>query len=321
MPLVVDDSSLLGIEVTRQIHEPSPDFLETDGGIIVERANEGQHGESPLRAAATSQQSPSSASPSLLNINIDADNENNEEDDDDDESNEMVRLWKESPFAVGLTQPTWAAEKVTLCRLLRQCTPIHISAWCCSKLWCVKRVGNMVILAQVMEDFRDDATGTVSRRPRLLCLVGPYWMVVVGLTIPLLTLVTFWTAYTQFSDMLLPVQIVWAICTAMLYLSLLLVSCTDPGILYRHATPPTPNNGTDPTSWYWNDQALTYRPASAKYDSECAVVVEKFDHTCPWTGTAIGKKNMVWFKLFLLSIAINLILNAALLSVIPAQQR
>jgi DHHC palmitoyltransferase len=319
MPLVVDDSSMLGIEVTRQIHETSHDRLETDGRIV-ECLDEGQqHGESPLQAAT--RQSPNISSP-LANNDIDAGNESNEN-NDDDESNEMVRLWKESPFAVGLTQPTWAAEKVALCRLLRHCTPINISAWCCSKLWFVNRVGNMVVLAQVMEDYRDETTGEVSQRPRLLCLVGPYWMVVVGLTIPLLTLVTFWTAYTQFSDMMLPVQIVWAICTAMLYLSLLLVSCTDPGILYRHTTPPPPpptNNGTDP-SWYWNDQALTYRPASAKYDSECAVVVEKFDHTCPWTGTAIGKKNMIWFKLFLSSIVINLILNAALLSVIPVQQR
>jgi hypothetical protein len=315
MPLVVDDSSLLGVEVTRQTHVDSPGRLETDGSIV-ECVHEGQHGESPFRAS-TNQQSPNSASP-RPNNDIDASNENND-DDGDDGSNEMVRLWKESPFAVGLTQPTWAAEKVTLCRLFRECTPINISAWCCSKLWFVKRVGNMVILAQVMEDYRDDTTGTMSQRPRLLCLVGPYWMVVIGLTIPLLTLVTFWTAYTQFSDMLLPVQIVWTICTAMLYLSLLLVSCTDPGILHRHAAPPPSNNDTDP-SWYWNDQALTYRPASAKYDSECAVVVEKFDHTCPWTGTAIGKKNMVWFKFFLSSIVINLILNAALLSVIPAQK-
>jgi DHHC palmitoyltransferase len=311
MPLVVNDSSLVGIEVTRQIREASHDRLEADGRIV-EYVDEGQYGESPL-PAATRQQSPHISAP-LSSHDIDADN-------DDDESNEMVRLWKESPFAVGLTQPTWAAEKVTLWRLLRQCTPINISAWCCSKLWFVKRVGNMVVLAQVMEDYRDETTGEMSQRPRLLCLVGPYWMVVLGLTIPLMTLVTFWTAYTQFRDMMLPVQIVWAICTAMLYLSLLLVSCTDPGILYRHTTPPPPpNNGTDP-SWYWNDQALTYRPASAKYDSECAVVVEKFDHTCPWTGTAIGKKNMIWFKFFLSSIVINLILNAALLSVIPAQQR
>ena len=51
--------------------------------------------------------------------------------------------------------------------------------------------------------------------------------------------------------------------------------------------------------WIWNDQALTFRPERAKYDVECAAVIEEFDHTCPWTGTAIGKNNMPAFKMFL----------------------
>ena len=31
---------------------------------------------------------------------------------------------------------------------------------------------------------------------------------------------------------------------------------------------------------------------------DCGVVVEDYDHTCPWTGTAIGKGNIKWFYLF-----------------------
>jgi len=30
------------------------------------------------------------------------------------------------------------------------------------------------------------------------------------------------------------------------------------------------------------------------------VVIEDYDHLCPWTGTGIGKKNMLAFKLFVL---------------------
>ena len=26
------------------------------------------------------------------------------------------------------------------------------------------------------------------------------------------------------------------------------------------------------------------------------VLIEGYDHLCPWSGTVIGKKNMVWFR-------------------------
>jgi hypothetical protein len=55
-----------------------------------------------------------------------------------------------------------------------------------------------------------------------------------------------------------------------------MVSWTNPGILYRQATVP---EGEDDQDWRWNDQAKTYRPNHARFDNECQVVVEGFDHT------------------------------------------
>mmetsp|Transcript_21876 Transcript_21876/g.62345 ORF Transcript_21876/g.62345 Transcript_21876/m.62345 type:complete len:187 (-) Transcript_21876:277-837(-) len=66
-------------------------------------------------------------------------------------------------------------------------------------------------------------------------------------------------------------------------------------VMYRYDERPEGEEGQD---WRWNDQAQTYRPKEARYDPECGVVVEGFDHTCPWTGTAIGSRNMFWFRIF-----------------------
>lgn len=225
-----------------------------------------------------------------------------------DDDNELVRRWKQSPFAVGLTQPTWADEGVGCCHLVQNFTLVALSACVCSKLG-AGRVGNMVVLAQRVEAHRDQVTGTTTSRPRLLWVVGPYWMVLLCLTVPLFSLLSLWTAYTRIIDNSLPVVFIWTVCTAGLFLSLGMVSCSDPGILYRHDEPPGGEDGT----WRWNDQALTYRPVDAKYDTECAVVVEKFDHTCPWTGTAIGKNNMMWFRLFVAFVSIDIVINVVVL--------
>ena len=35
---------------------------------------------------------------------------------------------------------------------------------------------------------------------------------------------------------------------------------------------------------------------------DCNVCVEGYDHHCPWTGKCIGKKNLPFFYIFLMSI-------------------
>lgn len=225
-----------------------------------------------------------------------------------DDDNEMIRHWKESPFAVGLTKATWADEDIGCCELLRNFTPITLSACFCSKVG-AGRVGNMIVLAQRMEEYRDEATGRTRRRPRLLWVMGPYWMVMLCITLPVFTVLSFWTIYTELLDAPLVIVIAWAICTCVLFLALFMVSCKDPGIIYRHDAPP---NGEE-NSWRWNDQALTYRPASAKYDTECAAIVERFDHVCPWMGTAIGINNIMWFRVFVTFAAVAVVFNAVLL--------
>jgi DHHC palmitoyltransferase len=225
-----------------------------------------------------------------------------------DTDNDMVRQWKESQFAVGLTHRTWADENIGCCDVLKNFTPFTISACCCR---CAGRVGNMIVIRQGTEQYHDPITATTIQRPKLRLVLGPYWMVLVFVTIPIFLLLSFHSVYnlTDSSGIL---SAVWMIFTLGLFGSLIMVSCSDPGILYRHHVPPTGQE----ENWQWNDQALTYRPIHAKYDPECAVVIEKFDHTCAWTGTAIGKRNMFWFRIFVMFVIAEILFYAILLTLL-----
>jgi len=198
-----------------------------------------------------------------------------------------IRKWKESPWAVGFTIPTWREEPT--CNK-DMCSPLCLSACCC---WWTARVGNMVVLAKTKD--------------RLLCIMGPYWMVLLFVTLPALAAFSCFVAYKKLGEEHVGVVVAWSICTGLMFSALLLTGCRDPGILRRT------RQISDNSSWRWNDQALTYRPSSAKYDPECACVIAEFDHTCPWTGTAIGKNNMFTFKMFLGFLLASIMFNVVLI--------
>ena len=171
----------------------------------------------------------------------------------------------------------------------------------------------MVVLLQ-----RNTAT---AHRPKLLVVLGPYWMVLVFVTIPIFALLSTYTFISVTRNENSTTLIVLHLLTTLgLFISLFMVGCQDPGILYRYSAPPVPSlttsSNSDETEWQWNDQALTYRPLRAKYDSECAVVIEQFDHTCPWTGTAIGKKNMFWFRIFVVFVLVDILFNSIVLTLL-----
>lgn len=47
------------------------------------------------------------------------------------------------------------------------------------------------------------------------------------------------------------------------------------------------------------------RPPRAFHCSDCGVCVEVQDHHCPWMGTCIGKRNISYFIIFLLSTSLH----------------
>lgn len=87
--------------------------------------------------------------------------------------------------------------------------------------------------------------------------------------------------------------------------SLWCAGCSDPGLVIRHAEKPP---GSD---WIVNSQVDAFRPKSAMFVHDCNVLVDKYDHTCPWVGTAIGANNIRCFWVF-----VTLLVPLALLYII-----
>jgi hypothetical protein len=155
----------------------------------------------------------------------------------------------------------------------------------------------MVVLAESIHP----ATG----ERKLDVVVGPYWPMMLCVTYPLIFIVTFLVGRSTWGNQHIAVSVVWLLASLSLPLCLAGVACRDPGILPRYSAQPE-------ASWRWNSQALTYRPPGSIYDSECGVVIEEFDHVCPWTGTAIGAKNMTAFKLFVSGICTMIVVDVIL---------
>ena len=76
-------------------------------------------------------------------------------------------------------------------------------------------------------------------------------------------------------------------------------SCTDPGIVERHEKSPD-------QTWRWNERGQSYYPPGRgiTYCSESQILVEDYDHFCPWTGTTIAGGNMKWFTVFVSSLSL-----------------
>mmetsp|Transcript_15221 Transcript_15221/g.34401 ORF Transcript_15221/g.34401 Transcript_15221/m.34401 type:complete len:182 (+) Transcript_15221:623-1168(+) len=96
--------------------------------------------------------------------------------------------------------------------------------------------------------------------------------------------------------------------------SLFCVSCQDPGLMERVTDEEAGNGG-----WFWNEQVGSFRPPGALYCRECGVLIQDYDHLCPWTGTGVGRRNMMAFKLFV--VGVNVLCYFSIILVIVALLR
>ena len=191
--------------------------------------------------------------------------------------------WQDSPFAVGLVNPKWSDDRISYRKATATGARMEhfISAYVCGCLG-AGRVGNMAVLAQRIEEYEhievNEETGehtvTQQMRPILLWVVGPYWPINCFITFPLIFAISLWTALTRVKESSVGIQVTYWMCISLLVFSLLMVACRNPGVMYRQNFKPEEAEG-----WRWNDQARTWRPPKARYDPECAVVVDGFDHT------------------------------------------
>lgn len=243
-----------------------------------------------------------------------------------------TQAWQDSYFARGNALSTWEAEYAQLVEngWKGECSKMmdghdsnSVPCGCCSAIVCpmfgAARVGNMAVLKQSNEwvteevpDLENGGTKTErSTRPRLDFVVGPFWPMLCMVTYPLILGVSFVTLVTVIPKVNALIGVCWAVCTVGLIVALAMTAFRDPGILPRYSTPP-PNH--EENRWRWNDRALSFRPPGSWYDPDTAVIVEGFDHTCPWTGTAIGKKNMLAFQLFVTLVFVCLVFDIILLT-------
>lgn len=205
-------------------------------------------------------------------------------------------------FAVGKKLPTDWRDDI---EGLRTCTEADgdachfLTALICGMCLGARRLGNMAVLLS-----RRGSTG----RTELLCMVGPYWPCLVVVTYPLILGVSLWSAVYRLPEVSIWIRVIWAMCTITLVVALACTGCRNPGVVRRWKTKPPRCD-----HWYWSDQVGTFRPPRAQYDGDCGVVIEEFDHTCPWTGTGIGKRNMTAFSTFVTFVCVCLIFNILLL--------
>ena len=234
-----------------------------------------------------------------------------------------IKQWREGPFASRMAASWNEANARFMKRPGEECFNMSddvdgMPCFCCSALVCSRigagRVGNMAVLKQTTEwveeeEIDENGDSRIRRftRPKLQIIVGPYWPMLFCVTYPLILGVSGLTLYTRIPYLPPLVGFVWFVLTVSLIVALAMTAFRDPGILPRHENPP--NN-----DWRWSDRTYSYKPRKAYYDPDTGVVVEGFDHTCPWTGTAIGKKNYGAFCCFVALVFVCLILNIILLT-------
>lgn len=157
------------------------------------------------------------------------------------------------------------------------------SCFCCCA---TSRIGEMLVLSE-----KKDGT------PRIIA--GPEWPMCICCTVPMIiigsALITYYI-FVDADDQIVPLWIlpIYLIIVIVTLLSLFFVGCRDPGLLERCTDEEAAESG-----WFWNEQCGSFRPSHATYCKELKVLIEDYDHVCPWTGTAIGKGNMLAFRFFL----------------------
>ncbi|KAJ8607370.1 hypothetical protein CTAYLR_010772 [Chrysophaeum taylorii] len=163
--------------------------------------------------------------------------------------------------------------------------PVRDERVCCN-LVRVRKVGNFYILAEWRR--RD------GKKRRML--LGPYWHFL------LVTLVVIAAVSVMIYAFVVPaedeIERVIGLTVTMLAVSgLLCTALTDPGIFPRYSKPLVEN-------WTYSEYAQSYRPPGVIFCQQSQVLIEDYNHFCPWSGTVIGKGNEAYFQVFIVAIVV-----------------
>lgn len=172
--------------------------------------------------------------------------------------------------------------------------PVRQEACCCGLLH-VRKVGNIFILLEWPRE---------GRAFRLV--VGPYWRMLLT-TIFVIAAVT-----SMVYGLVVPreyhVERFLGLSFAVLAIaSLLCTAMTEPGIFPRYSVPLA-------RDWTFSEYSRSYRPPDVVFCQHCQVLIEAYNHFCPWSGIVIGKGNEGFFHVFVAAIMIAFIYDLLIIA-------
>lgn len=179
-----------------------------------------------------------------------------------------------------------------------------------------RKKGNMFVLCECSLDKDEllpdlgqilgfDVGGLPAEPTKLRWVVGPYWNMLC-MTYAVVITITF-LVYDTVIPKRDTTEVVFGLTLSGLTIIFLsLTAFSDPGIFPKHTRPRGPN-------WSYSGQAQSFRPPSVIYCRECKLLIENYDHFCPWSGTVIGGKNLKFFHCFVSCLVLTMLYDAVLL--------
>uniref|UniRef100_A0A7S3K3M6 Palmitoyltransferase n=1 Tax=Aureoumbra lagunensis TaxID=44058 RepID=A0A7S3K3M6_9STRA len=154
---------------------------------------------------------------------------------------------------------------------------------CCDKIK-IQKIGNIFILAEWPR-----ADGKKRR-----IVLGPYWHFLL-VTLVVILSVSLMIYVVVIPTVFIAERVIGLSLTVLSASSLLCTALTDPGIFPRYSAPLA-------ASWTYSEYAQSYRPPGVIYCQQCHVLIEDYNHFCPWSGIVIGKGNEAYFQVFIVAI-------------------
>lgn len=175
------------------------------------------------------------------------------------------------------------------------------SQGCCR---CTK-LGKMMVLCECTVN-EEDQFLMPTDNDKIRWMVGPYWnmLLVTYAVILVITILVYDTVIPKRQDVEIVVGLVL---TSLTLLFLSLTAFSDPGIFPKHERPKGPN-------WSYSGQAQSFRPPNVIFCRESMLLIEDYDHFCPWSGTVIGGKNLKFFHCFVSCLVLTMIYDVVVLS-------
>lgn len=184
---------------------------------------------------------------------------------------------------------------------------------CCAMCKCAT-LGKMIVLCECSVEEEDKhlmPEGYANTR-KIRWMVGPYWSMLI-VTYLIVFTITALVYATVVPVREIPEIVVGLILTAMTILFLSLTAFSDPGVFPKHDRPKGPN-------WNYSGQAQSFRPPNVIFCRESMLLIEDYDHFCPWSGTVIGGKNVKFFHCFVSCLVLTMIYDVVLLSMALVDQ-